>query len=76
MKKMIQVNEMKLRCGTIELIGMDLEIKREKDEDMSEYIDRVVEELRVSVGEEDPCKDCKYLPKKVKVKKIDFNRKI
>ena len=73
---MIQINEMKLRGGTIELIGMDLGIKREKDEDMSEYIDRVVEELRVSVGEEDPCKGCKYFPKKVKVKKVDFNRKI
>ena len=73
---MILVNEMKLRCDIIEMIGMDLDIKREKDEDMNEYIDRVVEELRVSVGEEDPCKGCKYFPKKVKIKKVDFNRKI
>ena len=51
---MILINEMKLKNQTIELIGQDLNIKRYYDEDYYDYLDRIVEGLRISVGEEEP----------------------
>ena len=39
---MVVLNEMKLRCGTIEMIGEDLGIKQNVEEEYDEYIDRIV----------------------------------
>ena len=40
------------------LIGEDLGIKKKEREDSDDYVDRIIEQLRVSVGEDDPCKMC------------------
>ena len=53
---MIQMNEYELSKVVIMLIGEDLKIKKKINESNDDYIDRVIEQLRVSVGEDDPCK--------------------
>ena len=45
---MLQINEFELRIGTLKLIGEDLGINQKKDEEESEYIERIVEILRVN----------------------------
>ena len=55
---MIQLNEYELSKVVIMLIGEDLKIEREIDESNDDYIDKVVEQLRVSVGKDDPCNLC------------------
>lgn len=50
---MLQINEFELRIGTLKLIGEDLGINQKDNEEESEYIDRIVETLRVSVGNEE-----------------------
>ena len=56
---MIQMNEYELSKITIMFIGQDLKIERNIDENDDDYIYRIVEQLRVSIGEDDPCKLCK-----------------
>ena len=55
---MISINEFKLTKAVIMLIGEDLGIKKKEGEDSDDYVDRIIEQLRVSVGEDDPCKMC------------------
>lgn len=56
---MIQINEFELTKGVIVLIGGDLGIERYEDESNDDYVDRIIEQLRISVGKDDPCKMCK-----------------
>ena len=56
---MIQVNEYELSKGVIMLIGEDLKIKKKMNESDDDYVDRVIEQLRVSVGKDDPCEMCR-----------------
>lgn len=56
---MIQMNEYELSKVVIMLIGEDLKIKKKINESNDDYIDRIIEQLRVSVGEDDPCKLCR-----------------
>lgn len=56
---MIQMNEYELSKVVIMLIGEDLKIKKKIKESDDDYVDRVIEQLRVSVGEDDPCKLCR-----------------
>ena len=56
---MISINEFKLTKAVIMLIGEDLGIKKKEGEDSDDYVDRIIEQLRVSVGEDDPCKLCR-----------------
>ena len=56
---MISINEFKLTKAVIMLIGEDLSIKKKEGEDSDDYVDRIIEQLRVSVGEDDPCKLCR-----------------
>ena len=55
---MIQMNEYELSKVVIMLIGEDLKIKKKINESDDDYIDRIIEQLRVSVGEDNPCKLC------------------
>lgn len=55
---MISINEFKLTKAVIMLIGEDLGIKKKEGEDSDDYVDRIIEQLRVSVGEDDPCRMC------------------
>lgn len=55
---MISINEFKLTKAVIMLIGEDLGMKKKEGEDSDDYVDRIIEQLRVSVGEDDPCKMC------------------
>ena len=55
---MIQMNEYELSKVVIILIGEDLKIKKKINESDDDYIDRIIEQLRVSVGEDNPCKLC------------------
>ena len=56
---MIQMNEYELSKVVIMLIGEDLKIKKKINESDDDYIDRIIEQLRVSVGKDDPCKLCR-----------------
>ena len=56
---MIQMNEYELSKVVILLIGENLKIKKKINESDDDYIDRIIEQLRVSVGEDDPCKLCR-----------------
>ena len=56
---MISINEFKLTEAVIMLIGEDLGIKKKEGEGSDDYVDRIIEQLRVSVGEDDPCKLCR-----------------
>ena len=56
---MIQMNEYELSEVVIMLIGEDLKIKKKINESDDDYVDRIIEQLRVSVGEDDPCKLCR-----------------
>lgn len=56
---MIQINECELSMGVIKLIGEDLNIKKEINESDDDYVDKIVEQLRVSVGGDDPCELCR-----------------
>ena len=58
---MISINEFKLTKAVIMLIGEDLGIKKKEGEDSDDYVDRIIEQLRVSVGEDDPCKLCRRM---------------
>ena len=55
---MISINEFKLTRTVIMLIGEDLGVKKKEGEESDDYVDRIIEQLRVSVGEDDPCKMC------------------
>ena len=56
---MILINECELSIGVIKLIGEDLNIKKEINESDDDYVDKIIEQLRVSVGKDDPCELCR-----------------